>query len=128
MVTKMKTAGVRDLRGFPPRNGRRGRIGTASVTATDAKREFGRILETAIRGGAVVITKHGAPKAVLVPVEEFDALSQPKEVNLDGLRQHFDTLVARMQGPKARAAMQAAFDASPAELGRAALAGARRRK
>jgi antitoxin Phd len=124
----MKTARVRVRRDFPVRNGRRERIGTVSVTASAAKREFGKILETAMRGGAVVITKHDAPKAVLMSVEEFDARPRPREIKLDGLRQHFDTLVARMQGPKARAAMQAAFDASPAELGRAAVAGASRRK
>jgi hypothetical protein len=65
---------------------------------------------------------------VLISVEEFDIRPRPREINLDALRQHFDDLLARMQGPKARAAMQAAFEASPAELGRAAVAGARRRK
>src|SRR5262245_20157112 len=36
----------------------------ASIPATDAKNEFGRILEKAIQGGTVVITKHDVPKAV----------------------------------------------------------------
>jgi len=33
-----------------------------SVSATDAKNVFGRILEKAIQGGRVVITKHDVPK------------------------------------------------------------------
>jgi PHD/YefM family antitoxin component YafN of YafNO toxin-antitoxin module len=75
-----------------------------------------------------VITKHDAPKAVLISIDEFNGLPRPREINLDTLTQYFDALLDRMQLPEARAAMQAAFDASPAELGRAAVAGARRRR
>jgi len=39
----------------------------------------------------------------------------------------FDALLAGMQTPKARAGMKAAFDATPRELGRAAVAAARKR-
>jgi prevent-host-death family protein len=45
-----------------------------SVPATDAKNEFGSILEAAVQDGAVVITKHEVPKAVLVSVERVGAL------------------------------------------------------
>ncbi len=83
-------AELRDRRGEPP----------AAFTATDAKKRFGRVLEMVLRGGAVVITRHDAPKAILISV---------------------------MQTPKARARMKAAFDASPKEVGRAAVAAARKR-
>jgi antitoxin Phd len=96
-----------------------------SVSATEAKTEFGRVLDMAIQGQAVVITKHDAPKAVLVSVEVFNALSQAKRGVLDTLTDEFDKLLARMQTPESRAAMQAAFDATPAQLGQAALAVAR---
>ena len=43
----------------------------------------------------------------------------------DDLRAEYDTLLARMQTPKARKGMEAAFDATPAELGRAAVKAAR---
>lgn len=109
------------------RNRRGERVEAASVTATNAKKEFGRVLETVIQGGMVVITKHDAPKAVLISVDEFDALSQASQAKLDTLSKQFDALLARMQVPKARAGMKAAFDASPKQLGRAALAVARRR-
>src|SRR6266545_1225351 len=95
---------------------------TASVSATDAKNEFGRILEKAIQGVTVVITKHDAPKAVLISVDRFNALSGADRVELDTLSGEFDRLLAGMQGPAARAAMQAAFGASPKRLGRAASA------
>jgi antitoxin Phd len=98
-----------------------------SVTATEAKNTFGRILETAMRGRAVVITRHDGPKAVLISMDEFAALSRAGQARLDDLTGEFDDLLARMQTPRARAAMKTAFEASPEELGKAAVAAARRR-
>jgi prevent-host-death family protein len=98
-----------------------------SISATDAKNEFGRILEKVIRGGTVVITKRDAPKAVLISVDEFNALSRAHRVELDTLSGEFDALLARMQRPAARAGMKTAFDASPKQLGQAAVAAARKR-
>jgi antitoxin Phd len=107
---------------------RRGeRVDTSSVTATDAKKEFARVLEMVIQGGVVVITKHDAPKAVLLSVDEFNALAHAPQRRLDALSGQFDALLARMQTPKARAGMKAAFAASPKQLGRAAVTAARRR-
>lgn len=121
----MNDMGVTNLPTF--RNRRGERVEALSVTATDAKKEFGRVLEAVLQGGVVVITKHDAPKAVLMSVDEFDALSRAGEATLDALTGRFDALLARMQTPKARAGMKAAFDASPKQLGKAALAVARRR-
>ena len=99
----------------------------SSITATDAKNEFGRVLEQAIKGGIIVITKHDTPKAVLISVDEFKALSNANRSKLDTLSGEFDALLARMQTPRARAGMKAAFDASPVQLGKAAVAAARKR-
>lgn len=109
------------------RNHRGERVDAASFTSTVAKNEFGRLLEMVIRGGVVVITKHDAPKAVLVSLDEFNALTRAAESKLNTLSGEFDALLARMQTPKARAGMRAAFDASPKQLGRAAVAGVRKR-
>jgi antitoxin Phd len=97
------------------------------VTASEAKSEFGRVLEMAIQGDAVVITKHDSPKAVLISVENFNALAGAAETKLDTLSQEFDALLARMQTSKARRGMKAAFDASGRRLGKAAVATARSR-
>jgi len=109
------------------RNRRGQRVEAETVTATDAKKEFGRVLETVIQGGIVVITKHDAPKAVLISVDEFDALSRAGEAKLDTLSRQFDALLSRMQTRRARAGMKTAFDASPKQLGKAAVAAARKR-
>ena len=100
---------------------------TSTVTATDVKNEFGRVLESVIQGGRVVITKHDQPKAVLLSVREFNALNNAKRIKLDTLSGEFDALLARMQKPAARTGMKAAFDASPKQLGKAAVAAARKR-
>lgn len=111
----------------PFRNRRGERVDAASYSATDAKKEFGRLLEAVLRGDVVVITKHEAPKAVLLSVDEFNALAHAADVTLDSLTREFDALLARMQTPKARAGMKTAFGASPRQLGKAAVAAARKR-
>jgi antitoxin Phd len=109
------------------RNRRGEAVEASSVTATDAKKQFGRVLEMVLRGGAVVITKHDAPKAILLSVDEFNALTRATETKLDSLSADFDAMLARMQTPRARSGMQAAFGASPRALGRAAVTAARKR-
>lgn len=98
-----------------------------TFTATEAKNEFGRVLDTAIERGGVVITRHNAPKAVLLAVEEFAALVATGERTLDTLTAEFDELLARMQTSRARQGMADAFNATPAQLGRAAVAAAKKR-
>jgi prevent-host-death family protein len=109
------------------RNSRGETIEPSSVTASEAKSEFGRVLDMAIHGSAVVITKHHAPRAVLISIENFNALSGATETRLDTLAREFDGLLSRMQTAKARRGMKTAFAASGRQLGRAAVAAARRR-
>ena len=110
------------------RNRRGEPLETSSFTATAAKNEFGRVMETAMQGGIVVITKHGAPKAVLIGLDEFTDLVGARKSRLDTLRGEFDALLARMQTPEARSGMKAAFDATPVELGKAAVSAAHKHK
>jgi antitoxin Phd len=108
---------------------RRGRdVDVPSFNATDAKNAFGRVLETALLEGAVAITKHDVPKAVLLSWDEFEALSSTRSGQLATLTSEFDALLAHMQTGRARKGMQGAFDAPPARLGRAAVAAAVRRR
>ncbi|MEI9977120.1 MAG: type II toxin-antitoxin system Phd/YefM family antitoxin [Ignavibacteriota bacterium] len=100
---------------------------SVTISATEAKNEFGRILEIVIQGGKVVITKHDSPKAVLISMDEFNALSNAHRAELETLSEEFDGLLARMQTPAALARMNAAFHATPKELGKAAVAAARKR-
>jgi antitoxin Phd len=102
-------------------------VDVPSVAATRLKNELGAVLEEAARG-AVAITRHDAPKAVLVSYEEFQALVSARAQSLSELDAEFDALLERMQTPKARKGVEAAFKASPARLGRAAAAKPARRR
>jgi PHD/YefM family antitoxin component YafN of YafNO toxin-antitoxin module len=74
-----------------------------------------------MQDGRVIITKHQRPHAVLLAFEEYERLISSAEPNLDDLTHDFDQLLARMQTPHARAAIDTLFSMSSAELGAAAV-------
>ncbi len=98
-----------------------------SMSATTAKNEFGSVLETAVQDGAVIITKHDSPKAVLVSVDRVDELLTRNEPSLQALTAEFDELVARMRTTEGRAAARGIFTAPPSAFRDAAVAGAKKR-
>ncbi|BCP15603.1 hypothetical protein MINTMi198_26320 [Mycobacterium intracellulare M.i.198] len=100
-------------------------VDVPSVTASRLKNEFGTVFDEAAVSGAVVITKHNTPRAVLLSYAEFEALAATAAPALDDLSARFDELLATMQTPKAKAGVAAAFDATPEELGAAAVKAAR---
>ena len=108
------------------RNSQGALVDIAEVPATRAKNEFGALLEKATHGGAVAITRHDTPKAVLLAYDEFESLIKMRSRSLDNLDAEFDELLARMQTPKAKKGMETAFNASPAKLGHAAVRAARK--
>ena len=94
-----------DLRAFP---------------ATQVKNAFSAVLDQAAQDGAVAITRHDQPRAVLMSYAEFESLMKLRSPELNELTTEFDALLAGMQTAGARKGMKDAFDASPARLGRAA--------
>ena len=100
-------------------------VDVPTVAATRFKNEFGAIFEQAALRGAVAITKHNTPKAVLLSYAEFEALTKAGAPALDELADRFDRLLDGMQTPRSKDAMASAFDANPAQLGRAAVKAAR---
>ena len=117
-LKRSPTAAIRNRRGEEP----------IKISATEAKNRFGDLLDSVLQGGMVLITKHETPKAILLSMEEYGALSRAAESKLDTLNGEFDALLARMQTAKARAGMRAAFVASPKKLGKAALAAKKNRR
>lgn len=98
-----------------------------SVTSTQAQNGFGELLDKVIEGQRVVITKHKTPKAVVLPYAEYKELTERDTRQLNTLSAEFDALLASMQTREARIGLKAAFAASPAELGKAAVTAARKR-
>ncbi|HXC32343.1 MAG TPA: type II toxin-antitoxin system prevent-host-death family antitoxin [Verrucomicrobiae bacterium] len=97
------------------------------MNATDAKNQMGRMLETVMRGGVVLITRHDAPKAAVIPISDYERYTRAAEDELNILRDDFDRMLTGMQAGEARAGMQAAYEASPKQLARAAVKFARKR-
>jgi prevent-host-death family protein len=102
--------------------------GLSSVTATDIKNSFASVWDRMNAEGAVVITRHEKPKAVLVTIERFEELIRAGRPNLDQLTEEFDTLFAGMQTTRAKRGMVAAFKANPSQLGKVAATAGRKRK
>lgn len=98
-----------------------------AFTATTAKNEFGQLLDMVNAGRKVVITKHDTPKAVILSVDEFKAITEQGVRRLNALTEQFDALLADMQKPETRAGMEAFFDMTPEQLGEAAVKAARKR-
>lgn len=99
-----------------------------TFSSADAKSRFAEVLDAAAEGETVVITHYGATRAVVISAERYRALTRQPERELNLLTERFDAMLAAMQTATSTAAMRAGFDASPEELGRAAVAGARRRR
>ena len=109
------------------RNSKGNLVDLPTIAATRAKNEFGKILDKATHGGAVAITRHDTPRAVLLDYDEFQSLVKARANALDDLGAEFDSLLVQMQTPKSKRAMNRAFHASPPELARAANAARKRR-
>jgi antitoxin Phd len=125
MVAHMTRSGLRHHTAMRSRPAQP-RPSAGSVSATEAKNEFASILDTAVTRGPVFITKHDAPRAVLLALDEFNALTSAPNDRLTALTGVFDEMLDWMQKPGMRAQMQSAFDASPESLGEAAVRAARR--
>ena len=103
-------------------------VDVPTVAATRFKNEFGAIFEQAALGGAIAITKHNTPKAVLLSYAEFEALTKASTPALDDLSDEFDRLLEGMQTPQSKTAIATAFDATPEQLGRAAVKATRAKR
>lgn len=97
-------------------------IDIPTVAATRLKNEFGAVLDQTVRSGAIAITKHDTPKAVLLSYEEFESLAKMRSFTLEQHGAQYDALLSHLQTPQSRKGMETAFNASALELGRAALA------
>jgi prevent-host-death family protein len=96
------------------------------VPASRLKNAPGAIVDQAAAGRPVVITRHDAPRAVILSFEDFEGLARASNPALGHLEARFDELLADMQKPEAKRAVRKALDATPEALGRAAVAAARK--
>jgi antitoxin Phd len=97
-----------------------------SFSITEFKEQARDVIDRVAQRRAVAISRHNTPEAVLIAVEDYLELLTLREERLNLLTQRYDEMVKRMRTPEAAAGVDALFDATPAELGRAAVAAAKR--
>lgn len=71
--------------------------------------------------GAVAITRHKKTKAVMIPFEMYQQLTAGDESWLEDIRAECREMVKNMQGPEQRKLADRLFEATPEELGEAAV-------
>ncbi|MEX1110538.1 MAG: type II toxin-antitoxin system Phd/YefM family antitoxin [Chthoniobacterales bacterium] len=98
-----------------------------TVTATELKNATADVFEQVAAKQAVAITRHEKPRAVLLSVEQYEALTGQRPGWLEQLHEEYGGMLDRMQGPEQRAAAERAFNATPQELGEAALRAAQQK-
>ena len=96
-----------------------------TIASSDAKNGFAALLERVLhKPEPVVITRNARPTAVMLSIEAYERLVEAVPDPLAQLTVEFDALVARMQTPTAKSAVDALFAATPGQLGEAAVRGA----
>jgi antitoxin Phd len=99
------------------------------VTATALKNHTADVLDEVGKQGTLAITRHNKPRAVLMTLELFEELTGGSgETWLDDLHKEYQGVLESMQSPEQKEAAHRAFNATPEELGQAALAAAKRRQ
>lgn len=93
-----------------------------TVTATELKNSTADVFDQVSKSGAVAVTRHDKPRAVLLTVEQYAALTQSEIPGLDGLKHEYQKMLDDMQKPEQREAGRRFFEATPEELGAAGLA------
>ena len=100
-----------------------------TISATQLKNATADVFEKVATHRAVAITRHDKPRAVLLSVAQYEALTGQENPDwLAKLHDEYRGLLDRMQGPEQRAAAERAFNATPEELGETALWAAQQKK
>jgi PHD/YefM family antitoxin component YafN of YafNO toxin-antitoxin module len=97
------------------------------VTATQLKSETSDVFDLVVREGAVAVYRHEKPRGVLLSIEQYEALVGPELDWLAEITRECRAMFDAMQSPEQKAAALRLFEATPEELGEAAVRGAQRR-
>jgi prevent-host-death family protein len=98
-----------------------------TITATELKNSTADVFEQVAAKQAIAITRHEKPRAILLSVEQYEALTGHQPEWLEKLHEEYRGMLERMQGPEQRAGAEKLFRATPEELGQAALWAARQK-
>ncbi|MFM2199157.1 MAG: hypothetical protein RLZZ505_2589 [Verrucomicrobiota bacterium] len=99
-----------------------------TVTATELKQSTADVLDQVSAGKAIAITRHDKPRAVLISIEQYKELTDGQRGWLEDLQAEYRGMLESMQASEQKAAALRAFNATPEEMGKAAVAAAMRSK
>lgn len=99
-----------------------------TVTATELKHSTADVLDQVSGGKAFTITRHEKPRAVLISIEQYKELTSKESTMLADLQMEYGSILDQMQSPEQKAAAIRAFNATPEEMGKAAVAVAMKTK
>ncbi len=98
-----------------------------SVSATELKNATADVFDLVAAKRAVAIRRHDKPRAVLLSIEEYAALKGGDDsLLLEELKAKYSGMLDDMQSPEQKAAAERLFEATPEELGEAAVRGAQK--
>lgn len=123
---KRTLARIDQALGGAPAHSRERAAPLLTIPSTEAQNEFGRVLDQAAADQDIAITRHNVVRAVLVSAARYRQLVRRETTGLEALTSRFDDLYATMQTAEVREATAQAVRAAPEEMGRAAVAAARR--
>jgi antitoxin Phd len=98
-----------------------------TVTATELKQSTADLLDQVSAGKAVAVTRHDKARVVMISIEQYRQLTAQQTDVLSELRVEYRTMLDEMQSPEQKEAAKMLFEATPEELGAAAVRGAQRR-
>jgi len=98
-----------------------------TVTATQLKQSTADVLDQVSAGKPIAVTRHDRARVVMISVEQYNGLVAQESHVLSELRTEYRTMLDDMQSPEQKEAAIRAFNATPEELGAAAVRGAQLR-
>ena len=97
-----------------------------AFTVTELKERAREVIDLVAERKAIAILRHRVADAVLISAADYIEFVKLKRERLNFLTERYDELVARMQTPESAAGADALFSATSEDLGRAAVAAAKR--
>jgi PHD/YefM family antitoxin component YafN of YafNO toxin-antitoxin module len=97
-----------------------------AFTVTELKERAREVIDLVVERKAIAILRHKVADAVLISASDYVEFVKLKRERLNFLTERYDELVARMRTPESVAGVDALFSATSEELGRAAVAAAKR--
>jgi antitoxin Phd len=97
-----------------------------AFTVTELKERAREVIDLVAERKAIAILRHKVADAVLISASDYVEFVKLKRERLNFLTERYDEMVARMQAPESAAGVDTLFNATSEEMGRAAVAAAKR--